>query len=111
MKLSYRGISYDYSPANSANAEVAQPGVDLKYRGATHRRGEVAKGDRLNAILKYRGAAYSTQSNPVAVAPVTRTVEDRARLLNLSHDRAIRNRQHSMLSRVAAQIGVSANLA
>lgn len=61
MKLSYRGISYE---ANSATAP-AQPTVaasDLKYRGASYRLGEVAKAESQNAILMYRGMAYTHQA-------------------------------------------------
>lgn len=123
MQLSYRGVKYDYNPANPVKAEYAQPAVDLKYRGATYRRGEVSKVERLGAIFKYRGAAYSHQpvaqveaAQPVAltapvVAPVATTVEDRARLLTIGHSRAVRHRHYAMLARTASEQGFVGNLA
>ncbi|MDX2230045.1 MAG: DUF4278 domain-containing protein [Leptolyngbyaceae cyanobacterium bins.349] len=121
MQLSYRGVKYDYVPANPVKAEYVQPAVDMKYRGATYRRGEVAKVERLGAIFKYRGAAYGQQpvaqvetpqpvATTAAVAPIT-TIEDKARLLNLSHNRAVRNRHHVMLARTASEQGFVNNMA
>ncbi|MDX2239066.1 MAG: DUF4278 domain-containing protein [Leptolyngbyaceae cyanobacterium bins.302] len=117
MQLSYRGVKYDYHPANPVKAEYAQPNVDVKYRGATYRRSEVAKVERLGAIFKYRGTAYSQQpvTQVEAVQPVTAvanppavaTFEDRARLLNLNHNRAVRNRHQVMVARTADEQGFS----
>lgn len=123
MQLSYRGVQYDYNPANSAQAEPVQPAADLKYRGAAYRRGETAKVERLGAIFKYRGAAYSHRpiapvepaqpvATPAAVAPVAAiTFEDKARLLTLSHNRAVRHRHYAMLSRTAGEQGFAGNVA
>lgn len=122
MQLSYRGVKYDYSPANPVKAEYHQPGVDLKFRGASYRRGEVAKVERLGAIFKYRGATYSQPvvevpaTAPVApvapvAAPATISVDDKARLLTYSHNQAVRNRHHVMLARTAAEQGFSGNVA
>ena len=62
MKLKYRGVTYEYNPTNVAMledkvggkyrgvpwqrkipqiAQVAEPSVDLKYRGAAYRKGAV----------------------------------------------------------------------
>lgn len=120
MKLNYRGVSYEKEIAAPLQAEYERPAVDLKYRGASYRLGEVAKVERLGVIFKYRGATYTQQ--PIAqpeVAPVaepvaslaTSSIDERARLLTLSHNRAVRNRHHAMLVRNAAQVGFSANLA
>ncbi|EKQ70684.1 hypothetical protein OsccyDRAFT_0986 [Leptolyngbyaceae cyanobacterium JSC-12] len=124
MQLSYRGVKYDYNPANPVSAEYPQAGVDLKFRGASYRRGEVAKVERLGAIFKYRGASYSHQpiadveATVPAVAPVVEaaapaaiSVEDKARLLTYGHSQAVRNRHHVMLSRTAKELGFSGNLA
>lgn len=121
MQLSYRGVKYEYTPANPVKAEYAQPAVDLKYRGATYRRGEVAKVERLGTLFKYRGAAYNYQpvaqvkapeatATTAAVAPVATTVENRARLLTLSHNRAVRHRHYAMLARTAGEQGFAGNL-
>ncbi len=121
MQLSYRGVKYDYHPADAVKAESARPATDLKYRGATYRRGEVAKVERLATLFKYRGAAYGYQpvapvaapqsaATPAAVAPIASTVEAQARLLNLSHNRAVRNRHYTMLARTAGEQGFVGNL-
>ncbi|MBL1173526.1 DUF4278 domain-containing protein [Pantanalinema sp. GBBB05] len=71
MKLSYRGISYEAHPV-TAPTKPAVPASDLKYRGASYRRGEVAKAESQNAILTYRGMSYSHQSSDslaTSVAP------------------------------------------
>jgi len=125
MKLSYRGVRYEANStpiASDAPAVYTGPAVNLKYRGATYRRSEVAKVDRLGAIFKYRGAAYSTEA-AIAPEPVTTpiaqpamaatpalSVEAKARQLMLNHNREIKNRQHSVLARTAAEVGFSAKL-
>jgi hypothetical protein len=118
MKLTYRGTSYESTSAQEANTQSVAP-VDLRYRGATYRYNQNARAESLNAILKYRGVAYSTQptaqtitetapavavATPVAVASAS--VDDQARLLNIRHQRSIKNRQQSLLSRVASEIGL-----
>lgn len=126
MKLSYRGVQYETNAtpiAPDAPAIYTGPAVNLKYRGATYRRGEAAKVERLGAIFKYRGVAYSQAADnqasapttapvvqPVAAATLTTTVEAKARQLTLNHNREIKNRQHSVLARTAANVGFSAQL-
>ncbi len=51
MKLSYRGVNYDFNPSS------------LQYRGAKYRLAEAAKARSLGAILTYRGAAYAIEPN------------------------------------------------
>lgn len=121
MKLSYRGVQYE-----SNNQPAAVPAVDVRYRGATYRLQQVARSESLNAILKYRGAMYGSQpSAPVAPAiPIEATtpapvfvpapavsVDQQARFLTMNHHRAVKNRQQSMLSRSASEVGLKANLA
>jgi hypothetical protein len=132
MKLSYRGVDYDFSPSS------------LQVRGAKHRLNNVAKAKTLGALLTYRGAAYSiapstqTESASPSVAPgsvltyrgirytvqpmqqaapaqaVTatkasvRSLEDQARVLTMNHQRATKNRQQAMLLRSAADVGMPA---
>ena len=124
MKLSYRGVRYETNStpiAPDAPVVYTGPAVNLKYRGATYRRGEVAKVSRLGAIFKYRGAAYSTVAiapepvaepvaKPVVATAAATTVEAKARQLMLNHNREIKNRQHSVLARTAAEVGFSAQL-
>ncbi|WP_421656013.1 DUF4278 domain-containing protein [Leptothermofonsia sp. ETS-13] len=117
MKLTYRGVSYE-----STQKPASIPAVDLRYRGANYRLKQVAKNENLNAILKYRGAAYTleptvqTATVPSAAVPAVSAVshlsiEEQARFLTLNHHRAVKNRQQSMLRRSAAEAGLSAHIA
>ena len=130
MKLSYRGVDYDFNPSS------------LQARGAKHRLNNVAKAKTLGALLTYRGAAYliapstPTESASPSVAPGTvltyrgirytvqptmqaapaqaatkasvRSLEDQARALTMNHHRATKNRQQAMLLRSAADVGMPA---
>ncbi|XGV95490.1 MAG: DUF4278 domain-containing protein [Leptolyngbya sp. BL-A-14] len=49
MKLSYRGVNYDFNPSS------------LQARGAKHRLAEASKAKALGAILTYRGAVYAVE--------------------------------------------------
>lgn len=122
MKLSYRGTSYEYNPAQDLTVESAAPTSDLKYRGASYRRGQAARAESLSALVKYRGAAYGAPRSvvqsapsqvvaaPVAAAPGA-SIQEQARLLTTNHYRHIKNRQQTMLSRSAAEVGLVGNLA
>lgn len=58
MKLKYRGVSYDYNPAN---VEVNEDSVVGQYRGAAVRFHHPAKAPSHHHLfgLLYRGIAYS----------------------------------------------------
>ncbi|XHX80338.1 MAG: DUF4278 domain-containing protein [Stenomitos frigidus ULC029] len=135
MKLSYRGISYDFNPSS------------LQARGAKHRLSNAAQAKTLGAILTYRGAAFTiapfSQTEPAhvnvaagkvltyrgirytvqpslsvapteAVAPVkasVRSIADQARTLTMNHHRAAKKRQQVMLVRSAADVGQSVTAA
>lgn len=124
MKLTYRGVSYDYVPAQQQSDAPAVEAPDLRYRGAKYRLNQVAKAESLNALLKYRGAAYSTQpvaATPAeAVAPVEvaapastakLSIQEKARMLTMDHHRMIKNREQSMLARAAAEVGLATDAA
>lgn len=112
MKLTYRGVSYEYNPPVVETSATETVG---KYRGLDWRFRNPQKVPVLqsNLELKYRGVAYHT--NPQAAATPTQVAEpvktpvlsvsDRARSLMLHHSRAIENRQQVMLSRLAAELG------
>ena len=63
MKLSYRGISYEYNPLK---VTTTQSGVAGKYRGLDWRFRNLDKSPVLqpSANLKYRGVAYQTAGTP-----------------------------------------------
>ena len=113
MKLTYRGVNYE-----SQNAPASFPVVDLKYRGATYRRAGIAQTQALNAILKYRGVAYNpnpqveaevvAEATPVATPAFS--IDEQARQLGVNHHRSVKNRQQSMLSRSATEVGLAAGV-
>lgn len=125
MKLTYRGISYDYNPVN---VEVSSSETVGKYRGldVRFRNPKRALVLNTNLDLKYRGVAYqptqtivepAVQTAPqveavpaaAAVAPaqaVAMSVQDRARALMMGHDRHIKRRQQAMLTRLDAEVGM-----
>ncbi|TVP70065.1 MAG: DUF4278 domain-containing protein [Leptolyngbya sp. LCM1.Bin17] len=118
MKLTYRGVSYDYTPnatplkgsvydtgtyrghpvAFQALTELpAQPEADLTWRGVAYHRGH--------------GAVSSEPvSTPVANAPATvlpnGPVVSLARNLFIRHHQRSRKREQGMLVRLAAEVGI-----
>lgn len=109
MKLSYRGISYDYNPPVLATTQGQLGG---KYRGLDWRFRNMKKPPVLQPTLnlKYRGVYYhtgGTSAHP-AKAPAL-SVQDKARSLMLTHQRTLINRQRSMLNRSAAEVGLTPN--
>ncbi|MGF1498158.1 MAG: DUF4278 domain-containing protein [Elainellaceae cyanobacterium] len=123
MKLTYRGISYDYNPP----AVEYDNAVDIgKYRGVDIRFRNPKKAPVFQPTLDlvYRNAAYQSmgaeaapvvQPKPVAVATVAPapeiSLEDKARSLLMGHHRAIKSRQQGMLSRLAGEVGLTASAA
>ncbi|MBD2103509.1 DUF4278 domain-containing protein [Leptolyngbya sp. FACHB-261] len=138
MKLTYRGVSHDYTPpAVEPMGEGTQGkyrGLDWRFRNLRHPFVQQATLD-----LKYRGVAYRTGPvTPLApevvapVAPVARQVapqaeptpalsmsvpamavrsaHEEARLLMMGHHRSIKNREQSLLSRSAAEVGLAADV-
>jgi hypothetical protein len=122
MKLTYRGVSYDYNPPQ---IEVSDSNTVGKYRGLDVRFRNPQKAIVLQPTLdlKYRGAAYSNQPavepsaipsvepavpvvEPVIFAPASASQKARLRLMN--QHRATKQRQQMMLTRLAIQVGLPA---
>ena len=111
MKLTYRGINYDYNPAP---IETTQGTISGKYRGLDWRFRNLKKPPLLQprVNLTYRGVKYNQPETHINVAPQTQpatpilSTEDKARTLMLNHTRAIKQRQQTMLSRVAQEVGL-----
>jgi hypothetical protein len=126
MKLSYRGISYDYTPPTVESnqtedtgkfrgvdirfrtvqkAPVQQPTLDLVYRGVAYRHGtpEVS-------LVEAASASPTVVVDPVVEAPVATatvtTTEDKARLRMINRHRLVKQRQQSMLARLATEAGL-----
>jgi hypothetical protein len=120
MKLTYRGVSYDYTPP-TVETNVTEDagkfrGVDIRFRT-----GKKAPVQQPTLDLVYRGVAY--QSGTPAAAPIvavpaveapavaptsatTFSTEDRARMSMMGRHRSVKQRQQSMLSRLATEAGL-----
>lgn len=113
MKLTYRGVTYDYNPPKVEYGDRAEVG---KYRGLDIRFRNIKKPPVMQPTLDllYRGAAYTT--NPTAAetpvetvqVPVTHlSVQERARQLMMNHHKSVKRRQQAMLTRSDAEVGLS----
>lgn len=117
MKLTYRGISYNYNPPTTSLKAVDEVG---KFRGVDIRFRTVAKApvQQPTVDLVYRGLAYSTgvtaevapvvapATVPVAAPVAAISTEDKARLMMLNRHRSVKQRQQSMLARLATEAGL-----
>lgn len=117
MKLTYRGVSYDYNPPKVEYGDRAQVG---KYRGVDIRFRNPKKPLVLQPTLDlvYRGAAYTinpvnssadaTEISPAvpAAAPAMPSVQEQARWLMMGHHKNVKRRQQAMLSRLDARVGL-----
>lgn len=115
MKMTYRGISYDYTPPA---VETKQGDLVGRYRGLDWRFCGGAKSyvQQPSLDLVYRGVAYNTQQKAVDAPETDRTVApvpalaattDRARQLVVNHQVAIKKRQQAMMTRLAAEVGLT----
>lgn len=112
MKLTYRGVTYDYNPPQVEYGDRAAVG---KYRGVDIRFRNIQKAPVLQPTLDliYRGVAHTVNPAPVpetAKAPAL-SVSDRARVLMMDHHRSVKRRQQAMLARTDAQVGLDAKAA
>ncbi len=105
MKLTYRGVSYEYNPPV---VEMGEETIVGKYRGLDWRFRNPKRVLVLdsNLDLKYRGAAYRrTAQLPVTVHKTPAlSVFDKARVLMIDTTRSEKNRQMSMLTRLTAEL-------
>lgn len=112
MKLSYRGVEYDYTPPavdmQTSEDRGSYRGVDIRFR--TVQKSPV---QQPSLDLVYRGVAYSTgvaaAPAPVAQpAPVAEgsSIENRARAALMRHHQQVKCRQQALLSRAATEAGL-----
>lgn len=118
MKLTYRGVQYEYTPPvvdMETTEEVGKfRGVDIRFRNY-----KKAPVQQPTLDLVYRGVAYGTgqtaqPSVPAAAAvpatsPVKMGTEERARVMLMNHHRSVKRRQQSMLGRLATEVGLPAD--
>jgi hypothetical protein len=122
MKLTYRGVQYDYNPPTVEMANTSEVG---KYRGVDIRFRATKKPpvQQPTLDLVYRGVAYRTGDEAVAVAPTAPVskpvadvpaavagVEHRARTMLMGHHRNVKRRQQAMLTRLASDVGLDADV-
>ncbi|MEM9903911.1 MAG: DUF4278 domain-containing protein [Cyanobacteria bacterium P01_D01_bin.44] len=112
MKLTYRGVQYDYNPPAIETQSIETTG---KYRGVDIRFRQVSKAPihPLKVDLIYRGVPYTAgetvvaPQQPTEAAPAL-SVADQLRALFLGRERSTRQREQSMLIRLNEQIGITA---
>ncbi|MGK7934072.1 MAG: DUF4278 domain-containing protein [Microcystaceae cyanobacterium] len=107
MKLTYRGISYQYTPP----VETHETQVAGKYRGLDWRFRNLQKPPVLQprANLTYRGVTYNptvATEKPVKETVAVTSTQDKARLLMLKQSKNMMKRQRTLLNRLAAEIGL-----
>lgn len=117
MKLTYRGISYEYNPPA---VEVTEGTPVGKYRGLDWRFRNLKADPVLTPThnLTYRGVEYCTNltassdnvtSDTANTAKPVVKVSELARYRTMAHTQAIKKREQSMLNRLAAQVGLDTN--
>ncbi len=102
MKLTYRGVSYEYNPP----AVETVPGVAAgKYRGIDFRFRKTKKAPVMlpHSNLTYRGVKYRNHPNNTSVSPVS----EKARVLAIETERTEMKRGQSMLGRLVAELAVA----
>lgn len=115
MKLTYRGVSYDYNPV-TVETTVGEAGG--KYRSRDWRFRNLKKPPVLQPRfnLKYRGVSYNIPGNVPTEAPALEktpvlSTQDKARTLMMDRTQSIKKRQQTLLSRVSSEIGASSSAA
>ncbi|MBD2106888.1 DUF4278 domain-containing protein [Nodosilinea sp. FACHB-13] len=130
MKLTYRGVSYDYNPPvvesnltdevgkfrgvdirfrTVKKATVQQPTLDLVYRGVGYQTGTPKAAPVVEAV-----PVVAASTVPAIAAPAMATAlstEDKARMSMMNRHRSVKQRQQSMLARLATEAGLPAEAA
>lgn len=129
MKLTYRGVSYEYTPPqvetsnsntvgkyrgldvrfrNPVKTPVLQSNLDLLYRGVAYHVGSSATEASAPVVASEATPANATTVNTPAPQPVL-SMENKARAMMLNHHRSIKRRQQNMLTRLDAEVGLTAH--
>jgi hypothetical protein len=114
MKLTYRGVSYEYTPPTVETSSAPTVG---KYRGLDVRFRNPKKPLVMQSTLDlvYRGVAYKPGEAPAATAPASSEPAaapafDRARALMMNHHRGVKRRQQAMLGRLVGEVGLTTDV-
>ncbi|NET32560.1 MAG: DUF4278 domain-containing protein [Cyanothece sp. SIO1E1] len=130
MKLTYRGVSYDYTPSSApelgpvyargtyrgaavsfhALAEMPeQPGHDLMWRGVPYCSGTQVQMAKPTVQSAATGTASGASSTPEPeTATPTLSVLERARALFIRNAQRMRRREQAMLTRLDEEVGLTA---
>ena len=101
MKLTYRGVNYDYNP-QPLNLNNSHPTTtELKFRGNVYTTNQPVATE---ATVAQPVAAPETVAAPAVYIPV----QEQARELMMNHHKMVKRRQQAMLSRLAASVGLDA---
>ncbi|MEO1403308.1 MAG: DUF4278 domain-containing protein [Cyanobacteria bacterium J06635_1] len=110
MKLTYRGVTYEYTPPEVATKSTGKTGkyrgVDVRFRAVEHPPIQPLKVDMI-----YRGVPYGAEGVTETAeqeSTVMSSISERMRALVVSHVRNIRRREQSMLARMDVQVGLTA---
>lgn len=107
MKLTYRGVSYDYNPPV---VETTNGNIGGKYRGLDWRFRNLKKPFTLQppVNLTYRGVAYNNVGSVenVPVENPTTSIQEKARLSIFNQEKETRKRHQNVLNRLATDIGL-----
>ncbi len=103
MKLTYRGVTYNYNP-QPLNLNNSHPTTtELKFRGNQYRTNQPTDQPSVNAT-----AAPVTVAAPAPQPVATVSIEEKARELMMNHHKMVKRRQQAMLTRLAANVGLDA---
>ncbi|GFE67915.1 DUF4278 domain-containing protein [Chroococcus sp. FPU101] len=107
MKLTYRGVSYDYNPPVVETTDGETGG---KYRGLDWRFRNLKKPFVLQPTvnLTYRGVAYNKASTVETVfdGKSATSIQEKARLSVFNQEKETRKRHQNVLTRLATDIGL-----
>jgi len=103
MKLTYRGVTYNYNP-QPLNLNNSHPTTtELKFRGNQYRTNQPTDQPGVNAT-----ATPVTVAAPAPQPVATVSIEEKARELMMNHHKMVKRRQQAMLTRLAANVGLDA---
>jgi hypothetical protein len=105
MKLTYRGVTYNYDP-QPLNLNNSHPTTtELKFRGNEYQTNQPVATD---AVATGAVATVPAAAAPIAQPAAAVSIEERARELMMNHHKLVKRRQQAMLTRLAANVGLDA---
>jgi Domain of unknown function (DUF4278) len=105
MKLTYRGVNYDYNPPV---VETTEANVGGKYRGLDWRFRNLKKPFVLQPTvnLTYRGVTYNRAGTVEQTKVTAPSIQDKARLSLFNQEKETRKRHQNVINRLATDIGL-----